>query len=75
MAMSIKMDFIIFSISLTPDLNLFYSSIFQKSGVLGFWGEDGLYVAKIETNWLVNSYDNEVGLNEIFLDCTMFVPT
>ena len=43
------------------------------SGQIG--GEDGLFVAKIETDWLMSNYDNEVKLNEVFLDCSMYVPT
>lgn len=66
----------VFAQSFETALNLSNDILQALNGFSGqFGGEDGLYVAKIETNWLVNSYDNEVGLNEIFLDCTMFVPT
>jgi len=31
--------------------------------------------AKCDVNWLYNTYDNELGLNQIVLDCTLDIPT
>lgn len=41
----------------------------QFGGVSGFW------VAKIDCDWLYNTYDNELGLNQVIIDCTMDIPT
>jgi hypothetical protein len=35
----------------------------------------GFYISKADVQWLYNSYDNENKLAEIFLDCTIDVPT
>ena len=40
-----------------------------------FGGVSGLYVSKVDIDWLYNTYDNELGLNQIILDCTLDVPT
>ncbi len=40
-----------------------------------FGGESGIYVSKVDIEWLYNTYDNELGLNQIILDCTLDVPT
>ena len=41
-------------------------------------GFTGLYVtiwvAKTDVEWLYNTYDNELGLNQIILDCTLDIP-
>ena len=66
----------IFAQSFETALNLSDDILQALNGFSGqFGGVDGLYVAKIEANWLVNTYDNEVKLNEIFIDCSMYVPT
>lgn len=41
----------------------------QFGGVTGFW------IAKADVFWLFNTYDNELGLNQIVLDCTLDIPT
>lgn len=43
----------------------------------GYSGEFGgmFYVAKADVIWLYNSYDDSLGLNQIFLDCTLYVQT
>ena len=38
-------------------------------------GIDGFFIAKADVDWLYNSYDNEIGLNQIVLDCTIDIPT
>jgi hypothetical protein len=40
-----------------------------------FGGPSGLYISKADVYWLYNSYDNELGLHQVFLDCTIDVPT
>lgn len=42
----------------------------------GYSGNFGsLYVAKCDINWLYNTYDNEIGLQQIILDCQLDIPT
>lgn len=40
-----------------------------------FGGAGGFDVAKVDVDWLFNTYDNDIGLHNIVLDCTMDVPT
>lgn len=39
-----------------------------------FGGTNGFFIAKADVHWLYNSYDNELGMNQIFLDCMIYVP-
>lgn len=43
----------------------------------GYSGEFGgvLFVAKCDIHWLYNTYDNEIGLQQIILDCQLDIPT
>jgi len=45
-----------------------YSGMFGNPSTSGFW------VSKIDAYWLYNSYDNELGLHQVFMDCTLYVP-
>ena len=49
-------------------------SLHGYSGVFGNPDTSGFFVAKADVYWLYNSYDNELGLHQIFLDCTLYVP-
>ena len=40
-----------------------------------FGGVSGFYVTKIDVDWLYNSYENDINLHSIYLDCTMDIPT
>lgn len=40
-----------------------------------FGGPSGFWIAKADVFWLYNSYNNEEKLAEIFLDCTIDIPT
>jgi hypothetical protein len=53
--------------------NLILQSLHGYSGQFG--GEEGFYIAKADVHWLYNSYDNTDKLAQIFLDCTIDVPT
>ena len=46
-------------------------------GYSGQFGDvlNGFFIAKADVDWLYNSYDNEIGLNQIVLDCTIDIPT
>ena len=54
--------------------NLILQSLHGYSGL--FRGStDGFYISKADVNWLYNTYDNTDKLAQIFLDCTIDVPT
>lgn len=53
--------------------NSILQSLHGYSGQFG--GASGFYIAKADVDWLYNTYDNEVGLQQIILDCTIDVPT
>lgn len=46
-------------------------------GFSGLFGgvTNGFWVAKADVLWLYNSYDNEQKLAQVFLDCTLDIPT
>ena len=39
-----------------------------------FGGVGGIYVSKIDVDFLYNAFDNDIGLHAIYLDCTMDIP-
>lgn len=53
--------------------NTILQSLHGYSGQFG--GVSGIYVSKVDVDWLYNTYDNELGLHQIILDCTLDVPT
>lgn len=66
----------IFATTLPDAFNLSDTILQSLHGYSGqFGGEDGFFVAKADVMWQYNSYDNEIGLNQIFLDCTLDIPT
>ena len=50
------------------------NSLHGYSGMFGDPLTNGFFVAKVDISWLYNGYDNELGMNQIFLDCMMDVP-
>lgn len=40
-----------------------------------FGGVTGFNVSKVDIDWLYNTYDNTIGLQQIILDCTLDIPT
>ena len=54
--------------------NTLLQSLHGYSGNFGT-GANEIWVAKCDIVWLYNTYDNELGLNQIFLDCTLDIPT
>lgn len=55
--------------------NTILQSLHGYSGTFGNPATDGFFVAKADVTWLYNTYDNDVGLNQIILDCTLDIPT
>lgn len=49
-------------------------SLHGYSGMFGDPANDGFFIAKADVMWLYNSYDNELGLHQVFMDCTLYVP-
>lgn len=54
--------------------NQVLQSLHGYSGQFGSPTE-GFWIAKADVVWLYNSYDNETKMAQIFLDCTIDVPT
>lgn len=54
--------------------NLILQSLHGYSGLFG-GATNGFQISKADVQWLYNSYDNEAKLGEVFLDCTLDVPT
>lgn len=54
--------------------NTVLQSLHGYSGMFGNPATNGFFVGKVDVNWLYNTYDNEIGLNQIILDCTLDVP-
>lgn len=53
--------------------NQILQSLHGYSGQFG--GVSGFNISKADVNWLYNSYDNTEKLAQVFLDCTLYVPT
>jgi hypothetical protein len=53
--------------------NTILQSLHGYSGLFG--GSSGFQISKADVMWLYNSYDNTLGLHQIFLDCTLDIPT
>jgi hypothetical protein len=53
--------------------NQILQSLHGYSGQFG--GVSGFNISKADVNWLYNSYDNTDKLAQVFLDCTLYVPT
>lgn len=53
--------------------NTILQSMHGYNGQIG--GETGFYTSKSDIVWLYNTYDNEIGLQQIILDCTFDIPT
>lgn len=65
----------IFAQSYNDALGMANTLLQELHGYSGqFGGVDGIYVAKCDIHWLYNTYDNEIGLNQIILDCQLDIP-
>jgi hypothetical protein len=53
--------------------NSILQSLHGYSGLFG--GEDGFQISKADVVWLYNTYDNEIGMQQIIMDCTLDIPT
>lgn len=65
----------IFAQSYNDALTMANTLLQELHGYSGqFGGVGGIYVAKCDIHWLYNTYDNEIGLNQIILDCQLDIP-
>jgi hypothetical protein len=55
--------------------NSILQSLHGYSGIFGDPDTSGFFIAKADVVWLYNTYDNEIGMQQIILDCTLDVPT
>jgi hypothetical protein len=53
--------------------NLILQSLHGYSGQFG--GVSGFYISKADVDWLYNTYDDELGLQQVIMDCTLDIPT
>jgi hypothetical protein len=53
--------------------NLILQSLHGYSGQFG--GGLGFYISKADVDWLYNTYDDELGLQQVIMDCTLDIPT
>ena len=66
----------VFAQGMTDAFDLSNSILQSLHGYSGqFGGPGGFWIAKADVFWLYNTYDNELGLNQIILDCTLDIPT
>jgi len=54
--------------------NQILQSLHGYSGLFG-GATDGFLISKADVVWLYNSYDNEQKLAQVFMDCTIYIPT
>lgn len=55
--------------------NQLLQALHGYSGMFGNPADGGFFVAKVDMIWLYNTYDNEIGMNQIIIDTTLDVPT
>jgi len=55
--------------------NQILQSLHGYSGMFGNPLDGGFNISKADVEWLYNSYDNENKLGQVFLDCTLDIPT
>lgn len=66
----------IFSQKLEDASNIANSILQSLHGYSGlFGGSTGFQISKADVVWLYNTYDNEIGMQQIIMDCTLDIPT
>jgi len=66
-------QFSIFSKNVPDGFDLSNTILQELHGYSGLFG-DLFFVAKADVMWLYNTYDDEIGLNQIICDCTLDIP-
>ena len=66
----------VFTVNVSDGFDLSNTILQQLHGYSGqFGGVNGFYISKADVNWLYNTYDNEIGMQQIIMDCTLYIPT
>lgn len=66
----------VFSTGMQAGFDLSNTIIQSLHGYSGqFGGVAGFGIAKADVMWLYHGYDNEIALHNIFMDCTIDIPT
>ena len=66
----------VFAQNATDALDISNTILQAMHGYTGMYGgSGGIYVAKTDVVWLYNSYDDKLGMYQIFLDATIDIPT
>ena len=55
--------------------NTILQDLHGYSGTFGDPSSSGFFIAKADVQWLYNTYVDDIGMNQIILDCTIDVPT
>lgn len=50
-------------------------SLHGYSGMFGNPASGGFNISKADVMWLYNSFDNDENLAQVFMDCTLYIPT
>lgn len=65
----------VFTANMADGFNLSNTIIQALHGYSGqFGGLTGFKISKADVTWLYNSYDNDIGLHSIFMDCAIYIP-
>lgn len=65
----------VFTTAMNDGFNLANTIIQQLHGYSGqFGGTVGFGIAKADVHWLYNTFDDTIGLYNIFMDCTLDIP-
>ena len=66
----------VFAINMSDAFDLSNTVIQSLHGYSGqFGGVTGFNISKADVVWLYNGYDNTIGLHNIFMDCTLDIPS
>tara|TARA_R110000868_G_scaffold69226_2_gene204081 strand:+ start:276 stop:698 length:423 start_codon:yes stop_codon:yes gene_type:complete len=55
--------------------NQILQALHGYAGMFGNVSDGGFYISKADVQWLYNGYDNEDKLAQIFMDCTIDIPS
>ena len=69
----------VFSTTMANSFNTANTILQALHGYSGLFGDpaapESFQISKADVVWLYNGYDNEINLFNIFMDCTIYIPT
>jgi hypothetical protein len=67
----------VFSTQMSDGFNIANTILQSLHGYSGLFGGStyGFQISKADVIWLYHGYDNTVGIHNIFMDCTLYIPT